>query len=108
MVMGDGNTRPQKIPINKVKDHKTHKETGGPEPAVNNSIETAHTSGTEKVVNSLQCLKKSKRVWGLGSHFPSALNQPSALCSEVLELEPCPLISPQAAAFLSGSLSTGA
>ena len=33
VVIGGGNTRPQRIPPNKLKDHKTHKETGRPEPA---------------------------------------------------------------------------
>lgn len=33
MVIGDGNTRPQRIPLNRLIDHKTHKETVRPEPA---------------------------------------------------------------------------
>lgn len=84
MVIGDGNTRPQRIPLNRLKDHKTHKETGRPESAGTVIRNGTHFSNRRLETEvCLQCLKKSKRVWALGIHFPWSLNQPSAVCSEV-------------------------
>lgn len=97
VVIGDGNTRPQRIPPNKLKDHKTHKETGRPR-ASRNCNSKRHTlqqlSRLETEVCP-QCLKKSKRVWASGIRFPWSLNQPSAVCSEVRGLRLPPLLSPQ-------------